>query len=85
MLNILTGFLGIKRLQQKQHEIEMAYLDADLNLARIESELIKLERIEVQPHLVREFAMQRACSKAGLPTKSTEDCIKMARLWARMN
>lgn len=84
MLNIISGFFEIKRLQRELHETELAYLNADLELARIESKLIELEDPSVQPHLAHEFAMQRAFSRMGFSTKSSTDCIEMARLWAKM-
>lgn len=83
MLNIIGSYLDIKRSQRRQHEIELAYLDTDLRLAKVENELIKLEEPKVRPYLAREFAMQRAFSHLGFKTKSTEECITMARLWAR--
>lgn len=83
MFNILGGYFEIKRAQRKQHELELAYLDADLQLAKIENKLIEQEEPEVRPHLAREFDMQRAFSSLGFRTKSTEECITMARLWAR--
>lgn len=83
MINIFGGFLDIKRAQRRQHELELAYLDADLELAKIENKLIALESPAVRPHLAREFALQRAFSRMGFSAKSTQDCILMARLWAK--
>lgn len=83
VFGIIGGFFEIKKLQQRQHELEMAYLDADLNLAKIENKIIESEPANVRPHLAREFALQRAFSRMGLSTKSTQQCIDMARLWAK--
>lgn len=81
-MNIFSSFFAIKRLQRKQYELESKYLDADLELAKIENQLITLETPTVRPYLAREFALQRAFSRLGFTTKSTEECIKMARLRA---
>lgn len=83
-MGIISDFFAIKSLQKQQHELEMAYLDADLHMATIENKLIALERPEVREHLRREFDLQRAFSRMGFKTKSAEECIKMARLWAKM-
>lgn len=58
-------------------------MDADLELAKIENKLIEQEAPGVRQHLWREFQLQRAFSRMGFKTKSTEECIKMARLWAK--
>lgn len=85
MIGIVSGFFAIKRLQKRQWELEHAYLDADLKLAKIENRIIEAEEPAVRPHLAREFALQRAFSRMfGRTTKTTQECIESARLWARM-
>lgn len=83
MFNLISDFFKLKRIQRKEYDLELAYLDADIELAKIENKLIESEPPEVRPYLAHEFDMQRAYSRMGFPTKSTEECIEMARLCAR--
>jgi len=83
MFNIIGGYFDIKRAQRRQQELEIAYLDADLELAKIENKILALEKPKVRPYVAREFALQRAFSRMGFNTKTTQECIDAGRLWAK--